>query len=130
MIPLTVVVLDVLRSRPPEMTFAGAATAMIPTRTEFLVGTRHRLHPTASTSRRSSQLLLSVSRIDGGYVRAMGQYAVRWAKAAIRTNEYVQLVAEGKDLEQQVSTPRQGEPDRNDHPDDVTHRSVECQLPR
>ena len=35
----------------------------------------------------------------------------------------VQLVAEGKDLEQQVSTRRQGEPDRNDHPDDVTHRA-------
>jgi len=32
-------------------------------------------------------------------------------------------VAEGKDLEQQVSTRRQGEPDRNDHPDDVTHRA-------
>jgi hypothetical protein len=48
---------------------------------------------------------------------------VRWAKAAIRTNEYVQLVAEGKDLEQQVSTRRQGEPNRNDHPDDVTHRA-------
>jgi hypothetical protein len=51
------------------------------------------------------------------------EQTVRWAKAAIRTNEYVQLVAEGKDLEQQVSTRRQGEPDRNDHPDDVTHRA-------
>jgi hypothetical protein len=48
---------------------------------------------------------------------------VRWAKAAIRTNEDVQLVAEGQDLEQQVTTRRQGEPDRNDHPDDVTHRA-------
>jgi hypothetical protein len=35
----------------------------------------------------------------------------------------VQLVAEGKDLEQQVSTRRQGEPDRNDHPDGVAHRA-------
>ena len=51
------------------------------------------------------------------------EQTVSWAKAAIRTNEYVQLVAEGKDLEQQVSTRRQGEPDRNDHPDDVTHRA-------
>jgi hypothetical protein len=51
------------------------------------------------------------------------EQTVRWTKAAIRTNEYVQLVAEGKDLEQQVSTRRQGEPDRNDHPDDVTHRA-------
>jgi hypothetical protein len=51
------------------------------------------------------------------------EQTVRWAKAAIRTNEYVQLVAEDKDLEQQVSTRRQGEPDRNDHPDDVTHRA-------
>jgi hypothetical protein len=32
-------------------------------------------------------------------------------------------MAEGKDLEQQVPTRRQGEPDRNDHPDDVTHRA-------
>jgi hypothetical protein len=44
-------------------------------------------------------------------------------ESGIRTNEYVQLVAEGKDLEQQVSARRQGEPDRNDHPDDVTHRA-------
>jgi hypothetical protein len=51
------------------------------------------------------------------------EQTVRWAKAAIRTNEYVLLVAEGKDLEQHVSTRRQGEPDRNDHPDDVTHRA-------
>jgi len=51
------------------------------------------------------------------------EQTVRLAKSAIRTNEYVQLVAEGKDLEQQVSAPRQGEPDRNDHPDDVTHRA-------
>ena len=51
------------------------------------------------------------------------EQTVRWAKAAIRTNEDVQLVAEGKDLEQQVSTRRQGEPNRNDHPDDVTHRA-------
>jgi len=32
------------------------------------------------------------------------EQTVRWTKAAIRTNEDVQLVAEGKDLEQQVST--------------------------
>jgi hypothetical protein len=32
-------------------------------------------------------------------------------------------VAEGKDLEQQVTTRRQGEPDRNHYPDDVTHRA-------
>ena len=51
------------------------------------------------------------------------EQTVREAKAAIRTNEYVQLVAKGKDLEQLVSTRRQGEPDRNDHPDDVTHRA-------
>jgi hypothetical protein len=51
------------------------------------------------------------------------EQTVRWAKAAIRTNDYVQLVAEGKDLEQQVSTRRQGKPDRRDHPDDVTHHA-------
>ena len=31
---------------------------------------------------------------------------VRWAKATIRTNEYMQLVVEGEDFEQQVSTRR------------------------
>jgi hypothetical protein len=41
----------------------------------------------------------------------------------IRTTQYVPLMAEGKDLEQQVTTRRQGEPGRNDHPDDVTHRA-------
>ena len=60
-------------------------------------------------------------RRDRRVGRELEHYAVRGAKAAIRTNEYVQLVAEGKDLEQQVSTRRQGEPDRNDHPDNVTH---------
>ena len=32
------------------------------------------------------------------------EQTVKWAKATIRTNEYAQLVAEGEDLEQQVST--------------------------
>ena len=51
------------------------------------------------------------------------QQTIRWATAAIRTNEYVQLVAEGKDLEQQVSTHRQGESDRSDRPDDAPRRA-------
>jgi hypothetical protein len=51
------------------------------------------------------------------------EQTVTWAKAAIRTNEYAQLVVEGKDLEQQVSTRWNGEPDRGDRPDDVTHRA-------
>jgi hypothetical protein len=38
------------------------------------------------------------------------EQTVRWAKATIRTNAYAQLVAEGKDLEQQVSTRRQANP--------------------
>ena len=40
-----------------------------------------------------------------------------------RTNEYAQLVAEGEDLEQQVSTRRQGESNRGDRPDKVTHHA-------
>ena len=32
------------------------------------------------------------------------EQTVKWAKTTIRTNDYAQLVAEGKDLEQQVST--------------------------
>jgi hypothetical protein len=51
------------------------------------------------------------------------EQTVRWAKATIRTNEYEQLVAKGRDLEQQVSTRRQGESDRGDRPDEVTHRA-------
>ena len=51
------------------------------------------------------------------------EQTVKWAKATIRTNEYAQLVAEGKDLEQQVSTRRQGKTDRGDRPDEVTHRA-------
>jgi hypothetical protein len=33
------------------------------------------------------------------------------------------LVADGKDLEQQVSTRRQGESDRGNRPDEVAHRA-------
>jgi hypothetical protein len=51
------------------------------------------------------------------------EQTVSSAKAAIRSSEDVQLVAEGKDLEQQVSTCRQGDPDLKNHPDDVTHRA-------
>jgi hypothetical protein len=50
------------------------------------------------------------------------EQTVNWAKATIRTSEYAQLVAAGKDLEQEVSTRRQGEPDRGDSPDEATHR--------
>src|SRR5437899_553186 len=47
--------------------------------------------------------------------------AVNWAKSSIRTSEYAQLVAQGKALEQQVSTRRPGESNRCDRPRDVTH---------
>src|SRR5882672_3714313 len=36
------------------------------------------------------------------------EQTVRWANAPIRTSEYAQLVAQGKILEQEVSTRRQG----------------------
>jgi hypothetical protein len=51
------------------------------------------------------------------------QQTVRRAKAPIRTCQDGQLVAQGKHLEQQVSTRRQRESDRSDRPDDVTHRA-------
>jgi hypothetical protein len=47
--------------------------------------------------------------------------AVRRAKSSMRTSEYAQLLSQGKALEQQVSTGRQGESNR----DDVTHSPVE-----
>jgi hypothetical protein len=51
------------------------------------------------------------------------QQTVKWAKPAVRTREYAELVAQGQSLEQQVSTRRQRESDRSDRPDDVTHRA-------
>jgi hypothetical protein len=37
-------------------------------------------------------------------------------------SEYAQLVAQGKTLEQEVSTCRQGQPDRSDRLEDLWHR--------
>jgi hypothetical protein len=48
---------------------------------------------------------------------------IRCAKPPIRTGEYAQLMAQGKALEQQVPTRRQGEADCSDRPNDVTHRA-------
>jgi len=52
---------------------------------------------------------------------------VSWAKAPIRTSEDAELVAQGKSLEQELSTRRR--PSRSDRiarPDDSSHRCVEC----
>src|SRR5216684_3651667 len=54
--------------------------------------------------------------------QAQPEQAVRWAKASIRTSEYAQLVAQGKMLEQEVSTRGQGRPECSDRPEGVTHR--------
>src|SRR5256885_678065 len=54
------------------------------------------------------------------------QQAVSWAKSSVRTREYAQLVAQGKALEQQVSTRRPGESNCCDRPRDITHSRVEC----
>ena len=54
--------------------------------------------------------------------QAQPEQMVRWAKASIRPSEYVQLVAQGKILEQEVSTRGQGWPERSDRPEGVTHR--------
>ena len=51
---------------------------------------------------------------------------VRWAKAPIRTSEDAQLVAQGKNLEQEVPTRRRGRLDRGARPEDVSHSPVEC----
>jgi len=49
------------------------------------------------------------------------QHRVSAAKAPIRPSEDAQLVAQSKNLEQQVSTRRQGESDCRDRSDDATH---------
>jgi hypothetical protein len=48
--------------------------------------------------------------------------AVSWAKAPLRTSEDAELVAQGKNLEQEVSTRRRGRSDRNPRLDDGSHR--------
>ena len=48
---------------------------------------------------------------------------VSWAKAFLRPSEDAQLMAQGKNLEQQVSTSGQGESDCRDRSDDATHRA-------
>jgi hypothetical protein len=50
------------------------------------------------------------------------EQTVSGAKAPIRTSEYAQLMAQGETLEQEVSTRRQGQPDRSDRLEDVSHR--------
>jgi hypothetical protein len=44
----------------------------------------------------------------------------------MRTREDAELVAQGKSLEQEVSTRRPGRSDRSTRPDDGSHRPVEC----
>jgi hypothetical protein len=51
------------------------------------------------------------------------QQAVRGAKAPIGTSEHPQLVAQSKNLEQQVSTLGQGVSDPSDRAHDATHRA-------
>jgi hypothetical protein len=51
------------------------------------------------------------------------QQTVSCAKPSIRTGEHAHLMAQGQDLEQQVSTGRQGESDCRDRPTGVTHRA-------
>src|SRR5262245_5811028 len=53
------------------------------------------------------------------------QQAVRWPKASVRTREYAQLMVQGQAFEQQVSTGRQGESNRCERRNDVTHARVE-----
>jgi hypothetical protein len=47
---------------------------------------------------------------------------VSWTKAPLRTSEDAELVAQGKSLEQEVSTRRPGRSDRSPRPDDGSHR--------
>ena len=47
---------------------------------------------------------------------------VSWAKAPVGTSEDAELVVQGKNLEQQVSTRRLNRSDRSPRPDDGSHR--------
>ena len=47
---------------------------------------------------------------------------VSWPKAPLRTSEDAELVAQGKSLEQEVSTRHPGSSDRAPRPDDGSHR--------
>ena len=51
------------------------------------------------------------------------QQTVSCAKPSIRTGEHAQLMAQGQDREQQVSTCRPGESDCRDRPAGVMHRA-------
>jgi hypothetical protein len=51
------------------------------------------------------------------------QQTVKRSKAPIRTRQDAQLVAQGKHLEQEVSTRRQRESDRSEGPNDVLGRA-------
>src|SRR6266849_5422808 len=53
--------------------------------------------------------------------QANPEYTVRWSEASIRTGEYTQLVAQGKNLEEEVATRGQGRPHRRDCPEGLTH---------
>jgi len=54
------------------------------------------------------------------------KHPVSWAKALIRTSEDAELAAQGKSLEQEVSTRRPSRSDRCTRPDDGSHRLVEA----
>jgi hypothetical protein len=53
--------------------------------------------------------------------QAQPEQTVRRAEASMRTSEYAYLVAQGKILEEEVSTRGQGRPERRDRPERVTH---------
>jgi hypothetical protein len=54
--------------------------------------------------------------------QAQPEQTVTRAEASIRTSEYAQLVAQGKTLEEEVSTRGQGRPERRNRPEGVPHR--------
>ncbi len=54
--------------------------------------------------------------------QAQPEQTVTRAEAMIRTSEHAQLVAQGKILEEEVSTRGQSRPERRDHPEGLTHR--------
>lgn len=63
---------------------------------------------------------------NDGALWALKHQPVSWAKALIRTSKDAELVAQGKSLEQEISTRCPSRSVRSTRPDDGPHHLVEC----
>ena len=63
---------------------------------------------------------------NDGALWALKHQPVSWAKALIRTSKDAELVAQGKSLEQEISTRCPSRSVRSTRPDDGPHHLAEC----